>query len=130
MSPLEVDGEYRGAHASHVHPHPKLGKLKPNDGVHRAVIKAALPLINWLIDDDDVIKIAFGKLVHAAGIKYTPRVQCSVAGKKVEALLVDKTAGQSIVITGKDAEAAQKIAERIETKWKHDVMHVGGLKLV
>ena len=123
MSPLEVDGEYRGAHALHVHPHRKLD-------THRTVIKAALPLINWLIDDDDVVKIAFGKLVHAAGIKYTPRVQCNVAGKKVEALLVDKTAGQSIVVTGRDAEAAQKIAERIEERWKHDVMHTGGLKTV
>jgi len=123
MSPLEVDGEYRGTHALHVHPHRKLDN-------HRTVITAALPLINWLIDDDDVVKIAFGKLVHAAGIKYTPRVQCSVAGKKVEALLVDKTAGQSIVITGKDAETAQKIAGRIEAKWKHDVLGVQGLSVV
>ena len=33
-------------------------------------------------------------------------------------------------ITGKDAETAQKIAGRIEAKWKHDVLGVQGLSVV
>src|SRR3989344_5136667 len=110
MSPLKVDGEYRGAHASHVHPHYKLGS-------HRTVITEALSLVNWLIDDPDVNSIALGKLSHASGTQYTPRVECVVAGQKLTALLVSKAAAQSIVLNVRNAEAAEKISARIRARW-------------
>ena len=114
MSPLKVDGEYRGAHASHVHPHYKLGS-------HRTVLTAALPLINWLIDDPDVNHVVLGKLAHASGVHYTPRVECVVAGQKLTALLVSKVAAQSITLNVRNAEAADKISARIQARWGADV---------
>ncbi len=114
MSPLEVDGEYRGAHASHVHPHHKLGS-------HRTLLTAALPLINWLIDDPDVNHVVLGKLAHASGVQYTPRVECTVEGQKLTVLLVDKSAAQSFVLNVRNPEAAEKISARIQSRWEAQV---------
>ena len=115
MSPLEVDGEYRGAHASHVHPHSKLGS-------HRTVLTAALPLINWLIDDPDVNHVVLGKLAHASGVQYTPRVECTVEGQKLTVLLVSSAVAQAIVLNVRNPEAAEKISARVTAKWNTDVL--------
>ena len=115
MSPLEVDGEYRGAHASHVHPHYKLGS-------HRTVLTAALPLINWLIDDPDVNHVVLGKLAHASGVQYTPRVECTVEGQKLTVLLVSSAVAQAIVLNVRNPEAAEKISARVTAKWNTDVL--------
>ncbi len=123
MSPLEVDGEYRGAHASHVHPHYKLGS-------HRTVLTAALPLINWLIDDVDVNHIVLGKLAHASGVQYTPRVECTVEGQKLTVLLVSSAVAQAIVLNVRNPEASEKIAERIKAKWGSDVLGTPRLRTV
>jgi hypothetical protein len=114
MSPLQADGEYRGAHASHVHPHYKLGS-------HRTVLTAALPLVNWLIDDPDVNQIVFGKIAHASGVRYTPRVECTVEGQKLTVLLVSAAAAQGIVLNVRDAKVAEKIAARIRARWESEI---------
>ena len=115
MSPLKIDDAYRGAHATHVRPHRKLGK-------HRTVITEALPLVNWLIDDDEVVGISFGKLAHASGVEYKPRVECEIAGRRIKVLLVDKTAAQSIRVTAKTPELAPRVAARIKSKWNADIL--------
>lgn len=123
MSPLQVDSEYRGAHASHVHAHFKLGS-------HRTVLTAALPLINWLIDDPDVNHIVLGKLAHASGVQYIPRVECTVEGQKVTVLLVSPAAAQGIVLNVRNPEAAEKISARIKTKWNSDILGTPRLRTV
>ena len=110
MSPLQVDNEYRGAHASHVHPHYKLGS-------HRTVLTAALPLLNWLIDDQDVNQVVLGKIAHASGVQYNPRVECSIEGQKLTILLVSTTAAQAIVLNVRNPEAAENISARVQAKW-------------
>ncbi len=120
MSPLRVDGEYRGTHASHVHPHYKLGS-------HRTILTAALPLLNWLIDDPDVNQVVLGKLAHAGGVQYTPRVECTVEGQKLTVLLVSASAAQGLVLNVRTPEAAEKVAERIKAKWESD--HLGAPRL-
>jgi hypothetical protein len=114
MSPLQVDEEYRGAHASHVHPHHKLAS-------HRTVLTAALPLVNWLIDDQDVNQVVLGKLAHASGVQYTPRVECTVEGQKLTVLLVNAAAAQGFVLNVRNSDAAEKIATRIRARWESEI---------
>ena len=113
MSPLQVDSEYRGAHASHVRPHFKLGS-------HRTVLTAALSLINWLIDDPGVNHIVLGKLAHASGVAYNPRVECTVEGQKLTVLLVSTSAAQAITLNVRTPEAAETISARIRARWESD----------
>ena len=121
--PLQLDDAYRGPHAVHVHPHQKLGK-------HRSVIEAALPLINWLIDDAEVNSISFGKLVHASGTEFTPRVECTVTGLEIKVLLVEKSAAQSIRVFAKKVKYVEQIATRIKTKWSRDILGAPKFKVV
>lgn len=123
MSPLQVDNEYRGAHASHVHPHHKLGS-------HRTVLTAALPLINSLIDDADVNQVSLGKLAHASGVAYTPRVECTVEGQKLTILLVTTSAAQAVVLNVRNKEAAETISTRIKTRWETEVLGKSALRQV
>lgn len=114
MSPLQVDTQYRGAHASHVEPHYKLGS-------HRTILTEALPLLNWLIDDSDVNQVVLGKLAHASGVAYTPRVECKVDGQNVTVLLVNKSAAQGLALNARSSEAAKAVAARIRARWEADV---------
>ncbi len=121
--PLIVDGEYRGAHASHVHPNQKLGK-------HRTVITSALPLMNWLIDDERVATISFGRLTHASGKVYSPRVVCEVVDRLITVLLVDKTSAQSIRVWVRKPEHVEQLVARITSKWASDTVGSSTLKIV
>jgi len=108
--PLQLDDAYRGPHAVHVHPHKKLGK-------HRTVIEEALSLISDLIDDETVAHIELGKMTTASGKGYEPRVECVTKGKKLQLLLVCKTAAQGISVTVKEPEFAEEAEKHITIRW-------------
>ena len=108
--PLQLDDAYRGPHAVHVHPHKKLGK-------HRTVIEEALPLINDLIDDDNIKRVDFGKMATAPGIAYEPRFEYTTTKRYLHLLLVSKTAAQGFTISVKDPTLAEEVLEHIKTRW-------------
>lgn len=55
--PLKVDTKsYRGPHATHLKYHIKLGR-------HMTVIKAALPIVQALIEHDEVYEVDLGKII-------------------------------------------------------------------
>ncbi len=128
--PLEVDGEYRGAHAVHVQPHQKLGNRRKKHGMHRTVMTTALPLLNWLIDEDDLVRVVFGKLAHASGVTYIPRASCEVADIRIQVLLVDTTCAQSFEIVAQDNAAAHRIVARIRVRWEADTRGTPALRVV
>ncbi len=121
--PLIVDGEYRGTHASHVHPNQKLGK-------HRTVITSALPLMNWLVDDDSVANISFGRLTHASGTMYSPRVVCTVVDRLITVLLVEKASAQTIRVWVRNRAHVESVVARIKSKWNTDVLGRSSLTAV
>ncbi len=108
--PLDVDDNYRGPAASHVDPHRKLGK-------HRTVITAALDLVEWLVDEDDVTVVRFGKMVTAAAQMFTKRAALRVNGRKIHLLLVATTAAQNFVVVTKSPSLAEEYAEEIKRRW-------------
>lgn len=121
--PLIVDGAYRGAHACHVHQNQKLGK-------HRTVIKSALPLMSWLIDDDTVASVSLGRLTHASGTKFEPEVKWQVADRLITVLLVDKVSAQAIRLWVKQPTHAEAVVAKIKSKWQTDVIGGSPLKVV
>jgi hypothetical protein len=122
--PLKHDGNYRGPHASHVSRSRKIGR-------HKTIIKAAMPLMDSLLADGQVVKIAFGKI--AGNGKFVPRSACKVVaseiGANISVLLVAKDCAQSFLIeTNVDAKAAERLATVINTRWASIVG--GGLRAV
>ncbi len=106
--PLKHDGNYRGPHASHVSRSNKIGK-------HKTIITAAMPLIDSLLSSEQVSTIHFGRVVNNG--TFTPRSECKVSGQRVKTLLVAHDCAQMFTIETKNAEAAQKLAGVIKTRW-------------
>ncbi len=108
--PLKTDGNYRGPHASHVKGRRKLGK-------HRTIITAAIPLVDWLLTLETVTEVSFGKVANASGEKFSPRAECFVSGRRIKVLLVSASSAQVFRIVTTSAEAAQNVAQAIQTRW-------------
>jgi len=120
--PLELDDAYRGPHAVHVHPHKKLQK-------HRTLIEAALPLVSDLVDDEDVTSVELGKMATASSKSYKPRITCVVKGKKLQLLLVSKTAAQGIMVTLKDPNLCKEVLQHVTNRW-NTIIGVNKLRVV
>ena len=108
--PLQNDGNYRGRHACHVEPHPKLGS-------HRTLIHAAFDLVCALIDRDDVRKVDLGRLAHAGSGEFKHRCECTIRGQRVYLLLVTTAAAQAAVVKTTSPQAAHAVVGLVTAQW-------------
>ncbi len=108
--PLRKDENYRGPHALHVKSHRKLGK-------HRTVTEDAFELASWLVDDERVTLIGFGRVVSATSRKFKRRVECNVKDRTVHVMLVARNSAQSMKVKTRSVEDANAIAAEIKRQW-------------
>lgn len=112
---LTNDGNYRGSHACHVGPHPKLG-------VHRTVIHAAFDLVCTLLEREDVAMVEFGKLVHSGANGFRHRCAVESAGKTLRLLLVTTAVAQQLTIKLTNPAPVPDIASFVEAQWEAEFL--------
>jgi hypothetical protein len=108
--PLRLDGNYRGPRALHVRDHRKLGK-------HRTLITPSLGIVNWLIAQEEVTTVSFGKIVGAFDAKFTPRVEIKPQKGGMKVLLVAKNCAQTFDITVRTPTAIDTLTKEIIREW-------------
>ena len=111
--PLQKDNEYRGAHAIHVYRQPKIGR-------HLTVITAAVPLVDWMLEDERVIQVIFGRIINASKL-FDPRIRCETQGSQILLVLVAPNAAQSVRVITRKAAAALELAPKIKQRWSEIV---------
>ncbi len=108
--PLKFDTRprfHRGPHAVHLKRHPKLGK-------HCTVAKDVFSIASYLVDRDDVKRVALGKV---AGGNFTRRVEHVVRANRIKFLFVGETSAQSIVVTPREMAKSEQIIFAVKNRW-------------
>ncbi len=108
--PLKLDTRsrfYRGPHAVHLKRHAKLGK-------HCTVANDVFPILNYLVDRDDVKKVSLGKV---AGGKFTRRIEYLIHGNRIKFLFVGETSAQFVTTTPREIAKSEQIIFAVKERW-------------
>lgn len=108
--PLKLDMRprfHRGPHAVHLKRHPKLGK-------HCTVANDVLPIASYLVDREDVKRVALGKV---AGGNFTRRVEHVMRANCINFLFVGESSAQSITVTPREISKSEQIIFAVKKRW-------------
>ena len=107
---LKIDGQYRGPNALHLENHPKLG-------IHRTLIKGALPLVEYLIGHSQVEILELGRCINIRAANATWNLRCEENRKKgfLELVVTDGKAVQWLVVRTTDGGSIAVIRTEIES---------------
>ena len=109
---LRIDGQYRGPNALHLENHPKLG-------IHRTLIKGALPLAEYLIEHSQVEILELGRCVNIRVANAAWNLRCEENRKNgsLELVVTDGKAVQWLVVRLEDREGLEIIANEIKSSF-------------
>ena len=107
---LRIDGQYRGPNAYHLENHPKLG-------LHRTLIKGALPLAEYLVGHSQVETLELGRCVNIQAMNASWKLRCQEGRKRdlLELVVTDGKAVQWLVVRPITRDSIPAIKTEIES---------------
>lgn len=109
---LRIDGQYRGSNALHLENHPKLG-------IHRTLIKGALPLAEYLVGHSQVEILELGRCVNIRVVNPSWHLRCQEDRKRgqLELVVTDGKAVQWLMVRVSDRNLIFAIKAEIEFRF-------------
>lgn len=109
---LKKDGQYRGPNALHLENHPKLG-------VHRTLIKGALPLAEYLVGHSEVEILELGRCVNIRVTDTGWHLRCQENRKRgqLELVVTDGKAVQWLVVRLVNKDSVLAVKTEIESRF-------------